>query len=338
MSEAPRRRRVLFVHPNMSPFIQTDLNILKRTFDVRIVDLGRRKASVGDKLGAAWEMLRGVASSDVCFSWFADGHSRWMVLLSRIFRRPSIVVVGGYEVAKLPEIEYGLLIDPRKSKVVRYVFKHATRVLPVDESLKDEAKRGLGVRGENIVPVHTGHDPVKFAPTGPKERMALTVGFVNKSNCRRKGLDVFVEAARHLLDVRFVLVGISDNEWSANLKRMAPPNVEFVPAVAHDQLLGYYRRAKVYCQLSMFEGLPNALCEAMLCECVPVGTEVSGIPTAIADTGFYAPVGDPKASAEAIEMALKSDKGKAARARIVDYFSIEKREKRLAEIIGELLS
>jgi len=322
----------------MSPFIQTDLDILKRSFDVRVIDLGRRKASVGDKLGAAWEMLRGVAFSDVCFSWFAEGHSRWMVLLSRIFRRPSIVVVGGYEVAKLPEIEYGSLINPRKTKVVQYVLEHATRVLPVDESLKEEAKRGLGARGENIVPVHTGHDSLKFVPVGPKERMAITVGFVNKSNCRRKGLDVFVEAARHLPDVRFVLVGISDNEWSVNLKREAPPNVEFVPAVAHDQLLGYYRRAKVYCQLSMFEGLPNALCEAMLCECVPVGTEVCGIPTAIGDTGFYVPVGDSKASAKAIEMALKSDKGKAARARIVEHFSIEKREKRLAGIIEQLLS
>lgn len=338
MSEALRRRRVLFVHPNMSPFIQADIDVLKRTFDVRIVDLSKRKASVGDKLGAAWELFRGVASSDVCFAWFAEGHSKWMVFLSRIFRRPSIVVVGGYEVAKLPEIEYGSLINPRKTKVVRYVLEHATRVLPVDESLKDEAKRRLGVRGENIVPVHTGHDPVKFSSAGPKERMALTVGFVNKSNCRRKGLAVFVEAARHLPDVKFVLVGMSDNEWSASLRQKAPPNVEFVPAVAHDQLLGYYRRAKVYCQLSMFEGLPNALCEAMLCECVPVGTEVCGIPTAIGDTGFYVPVGDPKASAEAIEMALKSDKGKAARARIIDYFSIEKREKRLAEIIGELLS
>ena len=44
----------------------------------------------------------------------------------------------------------------------------------------------------------------------------------------------------------------------------------------------------------MREGLPNALCEAMLCECVPVGTDVQGIRTAMGDAGFYVPYGDRK--------------------------------------------
>jgi len=44
-----------------------------------------------------------------------------------------------------------------------------------------------------------------------------------------------------------------------------------------------------------YERLPNALhCEAMLCECVPVGTRYCGIPTAIGDTGLYVPYGDSK--------------------------------------------
>jgi glycosyltransferase involved in cell wall biosynthesis len=76
----------------------------------------------------------------------------------------------------------------------------------------------------------------------------------------------------------------------------------------------------------------------MLCECVPVGTKVSGIPTAIGDTGFYAPVGDPKGAADAIRQALRSDAGKAARARIMSEFSVEKREKAIIEIVEKLLA
>ena len=49
------------------------------------------------------------------------------------------------------------------------------------------------------------------------------------------------------------------------LKAKASHNVEFAGFVPHDQLASYYQRAKVYCQLSAYEGLPNALCEAMLC-------------------------------------------------------------------------
>jgi glycosyltransferase involved in cell wall biosynthesis len=338
MTGGKSKPRILFVHPRMSPFIQTDLDILRKNFDVRVVDLGRRKNSLGDKLGAAWEILEGVRRSQACFSWFAEGHSRWMVFFSRLLGRPSLVVVGGYEVAKLPEIEYGSLLSPKKARIVRYIHEKSTKVLPVDESLKVEAMRNLDITGENIEPVHTGHDVSKFFPKGAKERVALTVGYVEKGTVRRKGLDVFVKAAAHLPDVRFVLVGISDNDWTARLKESAPANVEFLPSVPHDQLLSYYQKAKVYCQLSMYEGLPNALCEAMLCECVPVGTKVSGIPTAIGETGFYAPVGDPKGAADAIRLALSSDKGKAARERIATMFSVEKREKELVRIINGLLA
>lgn len=60
----------------------------------------------------------------------------------------------------------------------------------------------------------------------------------------------------------------------------------------------------------MREGLPTAVCEAMLCECVPVGTNRYGIPIAIGDTGFYTEYGDVELTAEAIKKALDSNNGK----------------------------
>jgi glycosyltransferase involved in cell wall biosynthesis len=142
--------------------------------------------------------------------------------------------------------------------------------------------------------------------------------------------------AKYLPAVKFVLVGSGTDGYIDELRKMAPPNVVFAGIVAHSELPAYYQRAKVYCQLSMSEGLPNALCEAMLCECVPVGTEVNGIPTAIGDTGFYVPVGDAEATADAVRQALSSNKGRDARARIVSMFSVEKREKDLVKIVEEL--
>ena len=36
----------------------------------------------------------------------------------------------------------------------------------------------------------------------------------------------------------------------------------------------------------MSEGFPNALCEAMLCGCIPIGSNVASIPHIIGDKGY----------------------------------------------------
>ena len=42
----------------------------------------------------------------------------------------------------------------------------------------------------------------------------------------------------------------------------------------------------------------------MLCECVPIGTTVGGIPTAIGDAGFLVDYNDEKQTIEAIRKGL----------------------------------
>jgi glycosyltransferase involved in cell wall biosynthesis len=334
---AGRPTKILFVKPNEAPFIATDLELLKKHFEVRLLYLGSTKKNLGGLAKTMIRMVRGVLWSDLTFSWFADAHAKWAVRISRLLGKKSIVVLGGYEVAKVPEIGHGALLNPRLAKTVKYVIEHADKILAVDESLKEEAIRNLNVDGKSIQTLLAGHDHEKFKPSGSKENMVMTIGLLDRPVVKRKGLDVFVQAAGHLRDVRFVLIGSGKDGYDEQLKKMAAPNVEFVGWVDHHELHGYYQRARVYCQLSVSEGLPNALCEAMLCECVPVGTKVCGIPTAMGDTGFYVPVGDTMATVEAIRKALASDRGKVARARIVELFSLEKREQKLVEIVRGLV-
>ncbi|MBN1678562.1 MAG: glycosyltransferase family 4 protein [Candidatus Thermoplasmatota archaeon] len=335
-ASSSRRKRVLFVHPSKAPFIQADIDLLSGHFEVRVLDTSSYRHSLGGAVVAAYHMWKGVLWADLDYVWFADRPARWAIRFGRLLGRPTVVIVGGYEVAKVPEISHGLALDPKKRDMVACILRKADRVLPVDESLKHDAIRNLGVAGDNIESLPTGYDPEEFKPSGRKERMALTVGIVDKLNLKRKGLEVFVQAAAYLPDVKFVLVGGSRDNALDDLTKMSSPNVEFAGSVPHGELVSCYQRARVYCQLSVYEGLPNALCEAMLCECVPVGTRVNGIPKAIGDTGFYVPVGDAKAAAEAIQQALVSPKGGEARERIKGMFSLEKREKRLVEIIEEL--
>ncbi|MCU0853216.1 MAG: glycosyltransferase family 4 protein, partial [Thermoplasmata archaeon] len=288
-SGASRRTRVLFIHPTMSSFIQADLDILMKHFDVRVLDAGSKQGLAG-ALSAAWRLFRGVMWADVTFSWFAEKHARYAVMFSRVFGRHSIVVVGGYEVTKLPELGFGSLLDPRKARMVRYILTKATMVLPVDDDLRARAVQNLGIDAANFRTVPTGYDSQHFASAGSNERTVVSVGYFSDwTRVRVKGFDTLIEAAKKLPDVKFVIIG-GNGDAMAKLKEMAPANVEVLPPMWHDEVIPIYQKAKVYAQLSRTEGLPNALCEAMLCECVPVGTRIPGIEHAIGDAGFYVAV------------------------------------------------
>ena len=86
-----KKPKILFVCPSFSSFIQNDLDILRRHFEVRVVQYQGKKRMLNFLI----ETLKGVLWADLTFSWFADVHAFEMVLSSRIFRRNSIVVVGG---------------------------------------------------------------------------------------------------------------------------------------------------------------------------------------------------------------------------------------------------
>lgn len=332
-----QRKRILFVHNLNSSFVRKDIELLRKHFEVETLEFGVGLMQLPKSIRALFLMVLRVMWADLTFSWFGGRHSLWAVLLSKWMRKKSVVVVGGFEVAKIPDIGYGAALSPKSALGMKWILANASKVLTVDESLKREAIINLGASTRNIITIPTGYDSSKFRPHGRKENMVLTVGSVGKRQSpRRKGLDVFARAAGYLKDLSFVHVGDLSSHPEI-LEEAGSGNVTFAGKVNDAELLRHYQRAKVYCQLSLHEGLPNALCEAMLCECVPVGTRKGGIPTAIGDTGFYVPYGDVPATVIAIRKAITSDRGRKARVRIKSFFSLEARETRVVEAINKLL-
>lgn len=151
-----------------------------------------------------------------------------------------------------------------------------------------------------------------------------------------KGIDTFLETAKLFPNIIFVVVGL-EGECKKLAEKYKNPNVQLVGFLKQRKLLKFYQRAKVYCQLSRHEGLPTVLCEAMLCECIPIGTKVNGIVTVIKNVGFLIDR-NPKEIGGTIKKALnvREDLGKKARGRIIKLFSIDKRRKGLLEQIEKL--
>jgi len=331
------RPEILFLTSSLSSFADGDLRMLRKTYPVReVVTGGGPAGSLMQRLSLGLEILSGVLRTDMAFSWFAHNHAYLAVMAARLMGKKSLVVVGGYEVAREPEIGYGALLDPGMAKKVRYIIENADCILAVSEFSRREILAVAGPR--RIETVYNGIDTSVFSPGGRKENIVLTVCFVSTENIRLKGLDTFIDAARHLPEVRFVLLGRALDDALETLKRGAPDNVEFVGAVGQGELIEWYRRAKVYCQISYRESFGVALAEAMSCECVPVVTDRGALPEVVGDLGFVIPYADTRATVDAISRALISDAGPAARKRVCDTFSVEQREQELRRIIATLQS
>lgn len=310
-----------------SSFIEKDVHILNEFSCVdHLVTSGLRTV-----FRLFWKTL----FCDVVFCWFASVHSGVAVLVARLLGKQTVVVLGGADVAAEREIGYGIWLTRWKRPFVRLAIRGAHTVLVVDPSLGLKARQLVNYDGRNIRYLPTGYDGTVWYPSGQKERMVLTVACSrNVVQARKKGIDFLCRAAAEMPDVGFAVIGV-DEGVVEDAGISVPNNVTLLPAVPQEALLAHYQRAVVYCQPSRSEGLPNALCEAMLCECIPVGTAVDGIPTGIGDTGFLIPLGDVEALIGALRKALEVDsvRGRRARERIIAEFPVQRRRDGLKKVI-----
>jgi glycosyltransferase involved in cell wall biosynthesis len=334
-----RRTRILFVRAkeaSESSFINRDIELLKKHFDVRVIDYVLDKRRARESAGTIWRMCKGLVWADASLSWFAVWHARTAVRLSKIFLRKSIALVGGYEVASMPEIAYGAQLNPETKKVVDYVLKNATKVVAGSEFTKSEILR-CTKSPEKVELVLFGVDSERFKPGGARENLVITVAIVNESNIVKKGLDKFVMAAKHLPEMKFALIGKCVDGAIDKLKPLSSPNVQFVGYVAEDELIGWYQRAKVYCQISYHEGFGIALAESMLCGCVPVVTNRTALPEVAGDTAVVLNDFEVGTIVDAISRAVSSGNGERARERVLANFTMDKREAGLVRLINDVV-
>jgi len=317
--------RILFLYEHAAPFVTADLEILRARFDVTPIE-----CSAGATFGGLLGPLR---RADASFSWFALGYAARAVLLGRWFRRPSVVVAGGWDVISMPDIGYGAVRSSRGRRRARYVLRRCNLLLTFSDWSRKTIEALSGRRAETV---YLGVDLDRFRPAA-KEPLVVTVGNVTKENLARKGIETFVRAAAFVPDVPFLVVGRQAAQAMEALRAVAPPNVQFTGRLSDEALRDVLARAKVYVQVSQNEGFGLAVAESMAAGCVPVVTKAGSLPEIVGDVGLFAPIGSPEGTAEAVRYALESDRGEAARQRVAQTFPISQRRDRLLELVSDLM-
>ena len=88
-----KKIKVLFVRPYKSSFIQKDLELLRKHFDVRGMDFVLTRKYLESTFLSPIKMIFGVLWADVTFSWFAGYHAFWAVCLSKTLKNKSVAIV-----------------------------------------------------------------------------------------------------------------------------------------------------------------------------------------------------------------------------------------------------
>jgi glycosyltransferase involved in cell wall biosynthesis len=346
--------RLLYITPHLSSFVLKDIAIFEKEYTV-IVSVFKPKR----KILIFWEFIKQLfflvgkyQKGAPIVIMFAGYHSVLPAVFGQITGAKILIVTGGTDCVGFKAINYGNFIKFPMNIATRYSLKNCSYIAPVHESLvfqeytydPDLAK----FQGHQFwipeckTPVRTiynAYDTTKFFCTtnNRPENTFVTVANVDLPFAKtRKGLDLIYEWAEMHPEFTITLVGVPVG-WQPPVKLT---NLKLINFVGEIELLEIYNRHQFYLQLSVMEGFPNALTEAMMCGCIPVVSDVASMPFIADGDGVVVKHRDLQALESAFFEAKR--KGFAAHNVIAEKtakrFPLQNRERELLGLVAELKS
>ena len=322
-----------YVFSSLPSFVRADVDVLGERHDVEVVPSGSWREML-EAARVAW-------SATVLLCWFGSVRYLPAVLVARLRGVPVVVIAGGYDVAREPEIGYGNMVGGARKWFGRLLFRLATHVVPYSQAGAKEARAHALVPASRMRVIPLGFETSGGAdvPIEEKDPFILSVGLMNESSIRRKGIVTILRAAQLMPDIRFVIVGkVEDDGSLETLRALARPNVELAGFVDAARLDTLFRRAKVYCQPSVHEAFGCAVAEAMQFNALPVVSARGSLPEVVGHTGLMVAPDDPVALADALKRALATSAYPTPTPReyVASEFPRERRALALETLLEEL--
>ncbi|MGY6520135.1 MAG: glycosyltransferase family 4 protein [Mongoliitalea sp.] len=293
--------RLLMVIPEMHSFIQQDIAMLSADYQIDINTYNWRKKAL-----APWflflqavSLLFQLPSYQVVLVQFGGYWSLIPALYGKLLKKPVYIVLHGTDCASIPSLNYGSLRIPLLKWFCKKSYELATKLLPVSESLIYTKNSFIDLENPviNGLRYHFPHlqAPIEVIPNGfdvdywvPYEALKTGIStfltVMSPAQFTLKGGDLILALAAERPDFHFRFAGL---ECPPSIQ--APSNVTFLGRLDKEALRKEYQAANYYFQLSCYEGFGCALCEAMLCGCIPIVSEVNSLPSIVGTTGVSVP-------------------------------------------------
>lgn len=232
-------------------------------------------------------------------------------------------------------------MTPLAMRRYRRAAGHVTRILCVSDYVRlDLAEHGLA--GDHVQVCHNGIDAGEPPGTFERARVRAMLGLEDRHfvvGCtgrlawpkgQRNLLHAVAAVRARIPDLRLVLVGEGPDRDSLELLTHQLDLARQVLFLGnHDDARALLPAFDVFAAPSLSEGLPYAILEAMAAERPIIGNRVGGVPEALGDgaAGILLDPGRPTLLSDGLERLyheprLRHDLGVAARARVLDHFTI----------------
>jgi len=354
-----KKEKLIYIYPNLVSFTKKDIDFLSKTYTVVSIPQSWNNKTLTPitLILQTFRLLAKLHKTKAIIIMFGGYWSLIPSIYGRIFNIPVFIILGGADCVSFPSINYGSLRKPFLKLFIKWSYQLCKRLIPVDDSLiynkysyfepdiyKEQGYKAFfsKIKTPHTV-IHNGFDNIFWGSYENLHKKTsnsfITVASISdKTRFILKGIDVVLELANKFPKYSFKIIGISEIFKST---LTIPKNVICFSFLPPDKFKNLLIETEFYLQLSISEGFPNALCEAMLSGCIPIGSNVGAIPNIISNTGFIIYRKDINEIINTISKATslddfqKKELSNNAQQRIIDNFDISKREQAFHKLISE---
>lgn len=294
--------KVLLIAPNRSSFINQDYQNLRENFETDFVTCW--------SFAQIFSTLQKVRGNDVCFFWFASIRFIPIFLLAKALNKRTIVVAGGYDVSRIPEINYGGIKPGSFFSFLRKIILHfCDKVITVSNSNTLEAIQNAEISPQKIERIYLGLDRPSIALKSWAERknQIVFIACCDPTSYKIKGFETFLSLARALPEYNFIHIGrVQVEEFQKKCYELSNIRtlgfIENMSPVFSDVL----NDSKIILLPSRIESFGVSVLEGGLHGCIPVVSDCYSLPEIIGNTGYVCKLGDSDCFEKAIRETINS--------------------------------